>query len=98
MAVRAAGVVDEDVDAAEFRRDLVDQGAGFFGLGHIGGEGEAAASHLLDFVASFFQRGGAATGDRDVCATFGEQQGGGLADAGATTGDDGDTAGEIEFG
>ena len=90
-AVPGAGVVDEDVDAAERVRQLVDRG----GPADVRLEvhparlgADAVALALGERLARVLLV--AVPGDPDVEAALGEQDGGGAADAGVAPGDDGD--------
>ena len=103
-----AGVVDEDVDAAELGDGAIDHRLDLLGLGDVKIEGEGAAAEGADLfgdggcaapgsvafgLREVFVRAGE-RGDDDVCAVFGEADGDGAADAAhaAGAGDDGDFA------
>ena len=85
-----AGVVDQDVDAAEGLLGRRDHRGDLGGLGHVGRRVERLdAEFLLDAGALLLDRGGVAEAvDHDVGAVLGERPGDAEADAGGRAGDD----------
>ena len=89
---RLAGVVDQDVDAAEAGGDLADHLLAVFLGGDIHREHERVAADLADQVRGLGERLGPTRADRDVRALAGQRHGGRASDALAPTGDDRDFA------
>src|SRR5690606_24617190 len=95
---RAAGVVDEDVDAAELVDRALDEPDDCFLVFDVGRHGEAAVAALLgDSRGRGFELVDGAAADDDAGAQLCELERGGIADAGRPAGDDRDAAGEIEL-
>ena len=99
-------VVDQDVDAAEYRRRLADRGAHRLVIGHIGdhrvqrGAGRPAPDGCLagwPVRPRIRVRSGVAVDRRHPRAARGEQPGGGQADARSAPGHHGGQAGELTF-
>ena len=88
----SAGVVDEDVDAAEVLERLADHRCDLVVVADVDGKGERAGADRFDLCGGFFQWLGTASGDDDVGAGAGEIERGGAADAGAAAGHQGDRA------
>ena len=86
----SAGVVDQDVDAAEFFKHCVHKGADFFAAGQIPGKGNGPAAVCLDHCDGFVKIGLCAGDGHDGGAFSGGSQSGGAADAFSCAGDDGD--------
>ena len=91
-ALVGAGVVDEDVDAAEALGDVREQARGRLRVADVGRDGERAAAAAFELGGERLERGAA---PRREChrGTFrGELAGGGGADARRCAGDDDDLA------
>ena len=84
-----AGVVDEDVGAAELVLDAVGRRDDRFAVGDVGLDGDRAVAEL---VGQGLDAVGAASQQRDAVAVGGEGAGGCLADARGGAGDDRDAA------
>ena len=91
-----AGVVDEDVDAAEIAGDALGHGGDGGLVGDVGGDGDrlGAASRQLGDRGVRLRL--VAADDRDRGAGFGQSAGHAEPDAAIAAGDDGDLAAEIE--
>ena len=76
-----AGVVDEDVEAAEPRVDLLDEPLGLLPVGDVGLERDRAAALALDPLDQRLEPVGPASADTDRSTGAREGQGRGLADA-----------------
>ena len=76
----------------------LDHGRDLVGFTDVAGDAEGASAHGLDVLGGLGDILPGAGGDDDVGALFGKGDGDGLADAGASAGDDGDTVGEVEAG
>ena len=85
-----AGVVDQDVGAAELVLDALRGGDERVAVGDVGLDGDRAVAEL---VGQRLDAVGAAGEQRDAVAVGGQRAGGGLADAGRGAGDDRDAAG-----
>ncbi len=88
-----AGVVEEDVEAAEGFAYAREQRADRRGVRDIGGDGERGALRGARFGDRLLERLAAPTGEGDAIAFVQQRDGRGLADAGAGAGDDGDFRG-----
>ena len=89
-ARRRAGIVDHDIDTAEFLGTVFHELLGLVVVGQIGRDGDDPdAGRIADFLRGFFQRFGAASADRHVDAFLRQSHGNALADAFATAGDQG---------
>ena len=95
-----AGVVDEDVAAAELIPGGVDEGLAAGGFGDVGLHGDGLSASLGGdlFLGIFGAFGVAVVVDDEGCAFAGEADGDGLADAGGGSCDDGDFACKTTFG
>ena len=87
-----AGVVDEDVRAAELLLDAVGRGDDRVAVGDVGLDRDRAVAEL---VGQGVDAVGAAREQRDAVAVGGQRAGGRLADARRGAGDDGDAAGGL---
>src|SRR5262249_6644538 len=76
-----AGVVDEDVEAAEGLVDGAEHGLACGGIAEIRGERARVAAAVADAGGHRFEPGGAARRDRDAGARVGEALRGSRADA-----------------
>ena len=85
-----AGVVDQDVGAAELVLDALGGGDERVAVGDVGLDGDRAVAEL---VGQRLDAVGAARQQRDAVAVGGQRTGGGLADARRGAGDDRDAAG-----
>ena len=85
-----AGVVDQDVCAAELVLDALGGGDDRVAVGDVGLDGDRAVAEL---VGQRLDALGAARQQRDAVAVGGQRAGGGLADARRGAGDDRDAAG-----
>ena len=85
-----AGVVDQDVGAAELVLDALGGGDERVAVGDVGLDGDRAVAEL---VGERLDAVGAAGQQRDAVAVGGQRAGGGLADARRGAGDDRDAAG-----
>jgi hypothetical protein len=88
-----AGIVDENVEMAEFLGDVADELRDVLGRGLVGLEGtglDAPGLQLSDDGLSLVGRGDIADGD--IRAFIGECAGGGRADAARAAGDEGNLA------
>ena len=95
VAADGAGVVDEDVAAAEGGEELVEEVRGAGGGGEVGGEGDGFAAGGVDGGGGGF--GGAAVAVAgDGGAGLGEGEGDGGAEAARRAGDEGDFVVETE--
>ena len=93
----AAGIVDEDIDAAEVAERLLDEGFAAFAGGDVGGDGEDIATvRGADLGGGGFKDILAAGTDGDAAAFADEFGGAGLADAFAAASDKGDFSGEFQ--
>jgi hypothetical protein len=86
----AAGVVEQDVDAAERRAGLGEERLDVRWIGQVAGDGEQAGAERFAGGDRRLQSLGATACDGDGVADAGQAQGGGFADAAATAGNDGD--------
>ena len=86
----AAGVVDEDVDAAEALERGVDQRLDLLGLAHVGRHGEALGAERLHGRPRLLQRLRAAAADHHRRAVAGQRERGRAPDPGAAAGDERD--------
>ena len=78
----AAGVIDEDIEAAELLDGGVDDLAGVFGFQDVDGDGEDLAfAECGDLFGSGVEGGGVAGADDDVGAFGGECEGAGFSEA-----------------
>ena len=91
-----AGVVDEDVDAAEFAVDALDHGGDGGLVGDIGGHGDRLGAALFELGDRGERFGLVASDDRDRGAGFRQSAGHAEPDAAIAAGDDGHLAAEIE--
>ena len=91
-----AGIIDEDVEAAELLQRLVDHALHRFDGGEVGGDDLRLAAERADLLHRFL--GGRAADGGDVGAGGGERQRDRLADAGIGAGDDRGLAGKIKGG
>ena len=82
------GVVDQDVELAEFREDLLESGFDLRGVGDVHGDGEGFAAGGFDFGNERGQLFGVARGDGDFRAGRGQRDRGGAANALRGAGDD----------
>ena len=94
-----AGVVDEDVEAAEVREGLVDEGLSLRGVSEVGGDEEDVFAGLdgagvEESVAGAVELGGIAGGEDEAVAGFAESVGEAEAEAAGAAGDDDDLPGE----
>ena len=94
-AAGGAGVVDDEIDAAEVTDDTVGEGGDGVGVGDVGDEGEGGAPGGADFLRDRFDvapagglfvvgvvvGGAAGAGEDDVAAGLGQLDGDGPADA-----------------
>ncbi|MOA03019.1 hypothetical protein D3C78_1225010 [compost metagenome] len=87
-----AGVVDDDVDAAEGIQSSLHATVTEVGGGHVAQAGDGIAAESTDFRDHFIGRSLIEVVDHDLGAFFGEFQRDGAADAAAGTGNDGDFA------
>ena len=85
-----AGVVDQDVGAAELVLDALGGGDDRVAVGDVGRDGDRAVAEL---VGQRLDAVGAAGEQRDAVAVGGQRAGGGFADARRGAGDDRDAAG-----
>ncbi len=91
-----AGVVDQDVDAAELAHRRVDQRLAVVGVRDVGALGHGAAAGLLDDRARLLEALDAPGAERDVGAGLGEGLGETDPEAGGGAGDDRHLALEAE--
>ncbi|MDX6685138.1 MAG: hypothetical protein QOF86_1266 [Baekduia sp.] len=91
-----AGVVDEDVDAAQLADRGLDQRAGVLGLADVGGDGDRPAARGLHQRLRVLEAVGAAGAQRYVGSRLGQRLGERDTQAGGRAGDDGDLAVEAE--
>ena len=97
MAMRAASVINEDVEPAEFGQHGLDHRAARFGFAYVGLHRQASFARLVgEFPGRSFENIALAPGDRDVGSAIGEQSRDGLADARAAAGHHGRLVAEIE--
>jgi hypothetical protein len=85
-----AGVVEENVEAAERVLGFGEEQIDVARLADIGGNRQRLDAELFDFGDGFFERLLAAAGDDDGVAILCERKRRGFADAGAAAGDEGD--------
>ena len=78
---RDGGVVDQDVERAEFREQLLEAGFHLRGVGHIHRHGERLAARGFDFRDERRKLFRVARGDGDFRAGFGERQRSGAPDS-----------------
>lgn len=88
-----AGVVDEDVDAAEFFEGEVGEGLGVFEVGDVQRAVFDEAAGGANFFGELFESVGATRSEKNLMALGGEMAGGGFADAAGGTGDKDDFGG-----
>jgi hypothetical protein len=89
-----AGIVDEDVNRAERRSDVSNHFCDAGGLRHVGGDGDRAATYILDLPDNCLGIIGTfPIVDRDGDAGFGERDGNRRSDAAGCTGHQGNVAG-----
>ena len=81
-------VVDQDIELAEFREDLLESGFDLRRVGDVHGDGEGLAAGGFDFGDERGQLFGIAGSDGDLGAGSGEGEGGGAADALRGAGDE----------
>ena len=86
---RQAGVVDDEVDAAERQHRLGERGADLLGIGDVDGDRHGDVA-VADLGRDPLGRLGVDVGDDDARSLGGEAVGDGPADARAGTGDEGD--------
>ncbi len=94
-----AGVVDEDVEAAEGAEGLVDEAVALGGVGEVAGDEEDVVfvgdvAGVEEFVAGEFEFVGVACGEGEFEAGAAEAVGEREAEAAGSAGDDGDLAGD----
>ena len=82
-----AGVVDQDVGAAELVLDAPRRGDEAVAVGDVGGDGDGVVAELLRDCGEAV---GSPRQERDAVAVGGQRAGGGRPDSGRGTGDDGD--------
>src|SRR5579883_1279848 len=92
------GVVDENIEPAEFLEDLLEAGFDLFGLGDIHFDREGFAAARGDFGGQRGELFFVASGNGDLGAGLGESQSGVPADSLRRTGDDSDLILEAEHG
>ena len=82
------GVVDQDIELAEFREGLLEPGFDLRRVGDVHGDGEGLAASGFDFGNERGQLFGIAGSDGDFGAGSGDGEGGGAADSLRRAGDD----------
>ena len=99
LTVKHAGVVDQNVQVAEFFETGVEHGVDLRRIAHVRLDRQDDAGGVLrrDFVAQVFQPLQAARRGDDLGALHGEQPRGGAADAGTRAGHDDDLAFKTHF-
>ena len=87
-AQREAGIVDDDIEAAEMRSDRADDLGDVVGLGDVERPGFRGAASGRDFIRDGLRGLGGEIGDGNVGALGGEHQRGGAAHAAGGAGDE----------
>jgi len=93
---RAAGVVEEDVQAVELRDGPRHQPLTLADVGDVGRDDERAAAECLDVGSRLLERLAPPAREDEVSAVLGQDEGAPAPDAAAGAGDDGDTTIERE--
>src|SRR6185437_8175520 len=94
-AARAARIVDQNVEAAEFTRQCIDQRRRFGVCGEISGVNDRLAAQRANLVRNDIERLGVACGQHHVAAARRELKRNTAADTATSAGDQSDLAGEF---
>ena len=93
-----AGVVDQDIDAAEFAFDAFDHGGDRGFVGDVGNDGDRFAAALLKLRDRGIRLRRVAPDDGDGSTCLRQPARHAQPNAAIAAGDDGDAAGEVEGG
>lgn len=91
-----AGIVEENVEAAEFTADGAEESVDGVGIADITGMSQKADRSVrpAQFPADFLEGAGIASGEDEVAAFAGKEAGEGESDAAGCAGDEGDLGAE----
>src|SRR5262249_46295539 len=85
-ALGRAGIVDQDLEAADFAPPRLDQRLGCARAAQVEHPHRGLASFAADRLRNLVERGSVATGEHEVAALLGESESDGTADAAARSG------------